>query len=129
MNGEDARHGRLADIVEAAISAPDLRPETTLSAIPRRLLASSFVRRPRMRPSARAAAVLSKISADACGKPKFALFALWIQLAGQSVLNISNGQKRTVLTSPRARSVLCRNGAFSRGNSSEPPAGARKDAA
>jgi hypothetical protein len=39
-----------------AISAPDLRPVMTLSAISRRLAASSFLRRPPTRPSARAAA-------------------------------------------------------------------------
>jgi hypothetical protein len=39
-----------------AISAPDLRPEITLSAISRLLAASSFLRRPPTRPSALAAA-------------------------------------------------------------------------
>src|SRR5258706_14150491 len=39
-----------------AISAPDLRPVMTLSAISRRLAASSFLRRPPTRPSAPAAA-------------------------------------------------------------------------
>jgi hypothetical protein len=38
-----------------AISAPDLRPVMTLSAISRRLVASSFLRRPPTRPSAWAA--------------------------------------------------------------------------
>jgi hypothetical protein len=38
------------------MSAPDFRPDTTLTAISRRLLASSFFRRPPTLPSARAAA-------------------------------------------------------------------------
>jgi hypothetical protein len=56
MLRHDARHGRLAGIVEPGHSAPHFRPVTTLSAISRRLPASSFLRRPPMRPSARAAA-------------------------------------------------------------------------
>jgi hypothetical protein len=43
------------------MSAPDLRPVMTLSAISRRLAASSFLRRPPTRPSARAAAMPAEV--------------------------------------------------------------------
>ena len=53
MARHELRHGGLAD------AAPNLRPETTLTAISRRLAASNFFRRPPIRPGNAAALLRS----------------------------------------------------------------------
>jgi hypothetical protein len=109
VSGNDTGYRRWRHANIRAICAAVFRPEITASAISRRLVSSSFLRRPPMRPSARAAArpaeVRSRIMARS-NSAKAPTIYIIIRPAGVVVSICSVSERKPAPASP-IFSMMC----------------------